>query len=85
MCFEDVAVTLLPIWFVVLWLGALVLSIFSRSLLLCLGLIVLSVLAGIGITETSELNEIVKYGLMAVFYGVAGFGVYQIIYKVRGL
>lgn len=86
MCGEDEVLVIasgLPIWFIALWLGAVVLAIFSRSLLLIVGLLFLSVIAGIWVQDLSNVSEIVRYSLMAGFYSMAGFAVFQLMYKVR--
>lgn len=75
----------LPVWFIGLWVGGLVLSILTRSLILCLGMAMLSICGGVWVVGIEGVSDIVRYGLMISFYGVAGFCVWQIIFKVRSL
>ena len=75
----------LPIWFVGLWIGGLVLSVVSRSLVLCVGMVMLSVCGGVWVIGIEDVSDIVRYGLMISFYGVAGFCVWEIIFKVKSL
>lgn len=75
----------LPIWFVGLWIGGLLLSILAKSLILSLGMALLSVCGGVWVVSIVGVSDIVRYGLMISFYGVASFCVWQIIFRVRGL
>lgn len=75
----------LPIWFVGLWIGGLILSIFARSLILSVGMALLSICGGVWVVDIIDVSDIVRYGLMISFYGVAGFCVWQIIFRVKSL
>lgn len=76
-------ISALPLWFVVLFSCALVASVFARSALLCLGVILLSAF-GILYTRTAEgLNELAAGGLLAFLILVICFQLFQIITTVR--
>lgn len=73
----------IPLWFAVLFVCALFASVFARSLILCLGVVVLASF-GIIYTRTMEgTNELVSGGLLAFMILIICFEVFQIITKVR--
>lgn len=72
-------------WFIVLWGGVLVLAIFSKSLIMNIGVIFASVFGfylSLGLTGEG-INEGLRYGIGIVFLLVGGFSVFQILTRVQ--
>ena len=72
-------------WFIVLWAGILVIAIFSKSLIMNIGLIFASVFGyylSFGLTGEG-LSESLKYGIAVMFLCVVGFSIFQILTRVK--
>lgn len=82
---EEEVIECVPWWFIVMWLGSLGLAIFTRSIILCILLVIVSICGGVMILEFNDINEIVRYGLMAGFYAGALVGLWELVYGVRSL
>ena len=71
-------------WYVVLLVGVLIGAVFSKSLIMNLGLIFVCVL---GMTLAMELGEgvsdVLRYGLMVLYVCLLGFGCVQIATRVE--
>ena len=85
MCESEVVSCGLSNWFLALWLGVLVLAIVSRSLIMCVGLVIVSVMGGAIAVGMEDTSPTVMYFLVGMFYATAGFAGIQIVTKVRDL
>lgn len=77
--------TTIPIWYIALFIFGIVGAILTRSLILCLGVIVLAIVAAIMTYDVTGIHDAVKYGLLIVWLAIAAAMVHQIIYRVRRL
>ena len=71
-------------WFVCLWGMVVVLALWSKSLLVTVGLIVCSLL-GVFLTYPETLVESARYGIILVLLLVSVFGILQMLFKVERL
>ena len=72
-------------WFIVIWVGVLVIAVVSRSLLANIGLIMVSVAGAVLCQDIEGITETIRYYVIAAFLGVSLFGMLQIVFKVRQL
>ena len=70
-------------WFVLLWGGVLVISIFTKSLIINIGLIIASVWGYWVARSLVGVSEEISIGLAVVFLMGAFLAVMQILLKVR--
>ena len=70
-------------WFLALWLGVLVLAVMSRSLVMCLALVIVSVMGGAMALGMENVSGTVMGLLAVMFYGTAGFAGLQVVTKVE--
>ena len=71
----------LDLWFVLLFVGGLVAAVFTRSLLLNLAVVLVSVL-GINLARNLDASDTVVYGLIVMFVLVIVFCLMQLLRKV---
>ena len=65
-------------WFTLLFVGVLIAAVFSKSLILNLALIFVSVLGWVLAMELADVSDMIMYGLVVLFVSVMGFAVIQI-------
>jgi hypothetical protein len=86
MCGEgEAAAVALNGWYILLWVGLLIASIFSRSLIVNMALIFGCILGYSLALELADVNDVIRYGLVVMFLCVVGFAIFQIFYKVKRL
>ena len=86
MCVEEYFVEVfvsIPVWYLILLILAFVAAILSRSLILCIGVILMCVVAMAMMYEVDGISAFVRYGLVAVWLAMCGAMVFQIIFSVR--
>ena len=82
--FQEVFTTI-PIWYIALYIFGIAAAIMTRSLILCLGVVVLSVITAIMTYDVTGIHDAVKYGLITVWISIAAAMVHQLIFRVRRL
>lgn len=75
----------LPIWFVLLWVGGLLLAVVTRSLLLSVGMIMLSAMGTQYCVGIEGVSDVIRYGMVGMMVLVCGYFGLVIVFQVRSL